>query len=88
MPYCLPTRSSSARWVEVHRLRRAQHGAGETALEVRPQIEDELGLRSIALQDLLDRLDPSQRLIEDLGADPSFERLGAEERQPLLKRRG
>ena len=43
---------------------------------------------SIALEDLFDRLDASERLIENLGTNTAFRRFGTERGQPFAEWRG
>ncbi len=69
----------------IHLLRGAHGVAGEAAPEVDLEVERELRLRSIALQDLLDRQDAGQCPIEDLGPDSAGGRFAAERQQPVVE---
>ena len=84
-PKALATRSKQNTVFRIHLLRGAHGVAAEAAPEVDLEVERELRLRSIALQDLLDRLDAGKRPIEDLGPDSAAGRFAAERRQPVVE---
>ena len=53
----------------VHLLSGLERAARQPSLEIRREVERELGLRAIALENLLDRLDLGERGVEHFGAD-------------------
>ena len=84
-PNCLGDALKQSTVFRIHLLRGAHGVAGEAAPEVDLEVERELRLRSIALQDLLDRQDAGQRPIEDLGPDSAAGRFAAERQQPVIE---
>ncbi len=73
------------RYREVHALGRAHRVAREPALQVLLEVEREFRLRAIALEDLVNRLDPRERPVEHLRANPARQRLGPQLGQPLIE---
>ena len=64
--------------LRVHLLRGEDAALGQPPFEIRGEVERELGLRAVALEDLLDRLDVSEGGVEDLGTDAARQGLRAQ----------
>ena len=59
-----------------------QRRLGQPALQIGIEIENEFRLRSIAFENLVDRLQVAERGLDDFGADASGQGLGTHFRQP------
>jgi hypothetical protein len=68
-------------------LRGSDNGGSKPSLEVRLEIQREFCLRSIAFENLFNRRNAVERLIENLRTNTSLERLGAKRVEPLIERR-
>ena len=72
--------------LRVHLLRGLERAARQPAFEICRQVERELGLRAIALENLLDRLHLGKGRVEHLGPDAARERFGPQLGQPGVER--
>ena len=81
----LADRAQEVVMLGVHLLSGLERTARQPALEIRREVECELGLRAIALQNLLDWLDLGERRVEHFGADAAGQGLGPQLGEPRVE---